>query len=385
MQGAASSKRKAPAPPSKEKFVHKWLLSSLKGHAGPVSDMDFSENGKYLISCADDDAVLIWSTKDFERKEHKAHRGNVAFDTAARVKWSPDSRAYIIQKARANVAEVYKINRKDGGGGGLGPVESVVTFPSRHDTDMAGLGFASTGRFVMTCSDKTTLIVWSIRGDVLATLDTYQMQTFCAKVSPCGRYVASSGFTPDVKVWEVKFSRAGEFEHARVAFTLGGHSSGIYHFDFNPDSSRMATLSKDNTWRLFATDVEFEKGQEPSELLKVSFANPEPKSLIRLSADSELVSIGHKCEVSLFSASNGEPLGVIRDPHSGCPISCMVFDKEGRWLLTSGDKHIRIFKNVPGYLRRKQVLKEKLIGAKSESLRERLQQQIDEIEIKLAE
>ena len=30
------------------------------------------------------------------------------------------------------------------------------------------------------------------------------------------RYVATSGFTPDVKVWEVKFSRGGEFEKVRA-------------------------------------------------------------------------------------------------------------------------------------------------------------------------
>ncbi len=45
----------------------------------------------------------------------------------------------------------------------------------------------------MTCSDKTTLVIWSIRGEELATIDTYHMSTYCAKISPCGRFVASSG------------------------------------------------------------------------------------------------------------------------------------------------------------------------------------------------
>ncbi len=47
---------------------------------------------------------------------------------------------------------------------------------------MIGVGFAATGLYVMTCSDKTTLIIWSIRGEVLATVDTYHMTTYCAKV-----------------------------------------------------------------------------------------------------------------------------------------------------------------------------------------------------------
>lgn len=41
-----------------------------------------------------------------------------------------------------------------------------------------------------------------------------------------GRFVATFAFTPDVKVWEVKFSRLGEFEKVARAFDLIGHSSG---------------------------------------------------------------------------------------------------------------------------------------------------------------
>lgn len=62
------------------------------------------------------------------------------------------------------------------------------------------------------------------------------------------------GFTPDVRVWEVIFSRSGEFEQIKRAFELTGHTSGIYSFDYSPDSGRMVTVSKDGTWRLFNTN-----------------------------------------------------------------------------------------------------------------------------------
>ena len=52
--------------------------------------------------------------------------------------------------------------------------------------------------------------------------DTVHNLTYCCRVSPCGRFVATSGFTPDVKVWEVKFSRSGEFEKVARAFDLTG-------------------------------------------------------------------------------------------------------------------------------------------------------------------
>ena len=53
-------------------------------------------------------------------------------------------------------------------------------------------------------------------------LDTVHNLTYCCQVSPCGRFVATSGFTSDVKIWEVKFSRNGDFEKVTRAFNLGG-------------------------------------------------------------------------------------------------------------------------------------------------------------------
>lgn len=51
------------------------------------------------------------------------------------------------------------------------------------------------------------------------------------------------GFTPDVKVWEVGFDRAGNFTGCKRAFELKGHSAGVYSFSFNSDSSRYGSLS----------------------------------------------------------------------------------------------------------------------------------------------
>jgi mRNA-capping enzyme len=51
----------------------------------------------------------------------------------------------------------------------------------------------------------------------------------------------------------VKFSKLGEFQQLSRVFELTGHSSGVYDVGFSADSSRMATVSKDGTWRAFDT------------------------------------------------------------------------------------------------------------------------------------
>ncbi len=37
------------------------------------------------------------------------------YDHATKIKWSPDSKAYIVNKATENAPEVYKINKRDDG------------------------------------------------------------------------------------------------------------------------------------------------------------------------------------------------------------------------------------------------------------------------------
>lgn len=56
-----------------------------------------------------------------------------------------------------------------------------------------------------------------------------------------------------MKVWEVVFNKSGEFKQVATAFDLAGHTSGIHDFSFSADTSHMATVSKDGTYRFYDT------------------------------------------------------------------------------------------------------------------------------------
>ncbi|XP_017876570.1 uncharacterized protein LOC108622925 isoform X2 [Ceratina calcarata] len=47
----AKSKKRREA---QQEFTHSWMVGALKGHTAPVLDMNFSSNGKFLASCAED-------------------------------------------------------------------------------------------------------------------------------------------------------------------------------------------------------------------------------------------------------------------------------------------------------------------------------------------
>ncbi|KAK3916252.1 Transducin beta-like protein 2 [Frankliniella fusca] len=289
-------------------------------------------------------AVVLWNAKHLDQKEHKNLRVNVEFDHAVMVRWSPDSKAFIIHKGVENVVEVHKVSKKPDGW--IGPVTKAITFPKAHVEDVVGMDIAVNGRFIMTCSEKTDLVLWDLKGERLASLDTLTVQTHRARISPCGHFVAASGFTPDVKVWEVLLSKSGEFDRVARAFELKGHSSGVYDFAFSADSSRVATISKDGNWRVFDTKVEYQKGEEPR-LLRTGKhdGSAAVKSRLAIAPDGESFAVATGSDLWLYVVNSGRLLATIHDVYSG-PINCVRFDSTGKFVLTAGDRHVRVFHNM---------------------------------------
>uniref|UniRef100_A0A1B6D5Z2 Transducin beta-like protein 2 n=1 Tax=Clastoptera arizonana TaxID=38151 RepID=A0A1B6D5Z2_9HEMI len=367
---------------SKQNYTHQWMMTSLKGHTAQVNDMDFSSNGKYLATCAEDRVVFIWSTKDFINKDHKYMRFNIDFDHASHVCWSPDSKAFVINKVIENNLEVYKVTRK--ADGWVSSVTKAKTFAKQYEEETIGIGIAINGKFMMSCSSKNQMILYDLKGSVLAKVDTYLINTFSAKISPCGRFVAASGFAPDVKVWEVQYNKSGEFKQVKRAYELKGHTAGVYDFSFNADSTRMATVSKDGTWKVFDIKIEFEKGEDPHLLKTGSYKNLSNSAHLALSPNGEVLAIATGSSLYFFSTITGDCDKTISNIYNG-NITKVLFDSAGDYVLTSGEKHVRVFHNVTGYRTTIASARQKLkMSGNSAATKERLENMIKNAEIFLA-
>ncbi|CAL1531957.1 unnamed protein product [Lymnaea stagnalis] len=354
-------------------FSHPWLSCTLKGHSSRIVSLDFSPNGKYLLTASEDRALMLWSVKEFQQKDHKYLRGNVDLDSATQVAFSPDSRAFVASLSNENAIRIFRLVKKEDGSHNV-TITGAVTFSKKHKTDIIGVGIASSGRFIMSCSGDTTIIIWDLKGEVLSTIDTRQMSNSCGKVSPCGRFVASSGFTPDVKVWEVVFDKTGAFKEVKRAFELKGHSAAVYHFSFNMDARRMASVSKDGTWKFWDTDVRYEMGQDPKLLStgSVSFQGP---SLIALSPDGLTAAVGNNTSIAFWDTESGKEQEVMQDVHPE-PMTCLSFDISGHYLVSSGGKHVMVLHNVVGFKATIAELEEKLKSASGPGMKERLKSQL---------
>ncbi|XP_077448529.1 transducin beta-like protein 2 [Stigmatopora argus] len=359
---------------SQHNFSHPLLASSLKGHGSYVTCLDFSSNGKYLVSCSEDRTVRIWNTKEFLDREHKYLRANVELDHATLVRFSPDSRAFITWLAYGDTIRVFKMSKKDDGT--MGFKAAPKDFPIKHKANVINIGVAETGKFIMSAYSDTTINIWDLKGQILASINTNQIINAYVAISPCGRFVASCGFTPDVKVWEVCFSKNGEFKEVTRAFELKGHSAGMHAFAFSNDSHKMVTLSKDGTWKSWNTNVELKKQQDPY-LLKTVKCTSSDGSLVAMSPDGRVVAISNGCNVAMYNASSGTLEERFLSVHC-LQIEDLRFDTTGRYLACCGDKAIRVFHNAPGYRATIRDMQDMLKKAHNEGMKQRLKQQISE-------
>lgn len=186
--------------------------------------------------------------------------------------------------------------------------------------------------------------------------------------------MASCGFTPDVKVWEVCFGKSGDFREVIRAFELKGHTAGIHYFSFSNDSRRMATVSKDGTWKFWDTDVEYKKQQDPYLLLTGKCEVTEPCH-IALSPDAHVAAISCGTSIIVYNTRRGEEEERFVGVHGQC-ITDLAFDTSSRYLVSCGDRAIRVFHNTAGYRAVVEEMETMLKKTSNKATRERLEQQI---------
>ncbi|PVD32850.1 hypothetical protein C0Q70_08297 [Pomacea canaliculata] len=321
----------------------------------------------------EDRVMMLWSTKEFSQKEHKFIRLNVDLDSATSVKFSPDSRALVASLANGNKIRVFRLGKKDDGSGNVG-VAGTMDFPQVSPAEIINVGISSKGTFIMAGLADTHLIIYDLKGEQQEVINTHQMKNYFSALSPCGRFVASSGFTPDVKIWEVS-GTPGELKVTR-AMELKGHNSGVSNFSFNGDSSRVATVSKDGTWKLWDTDVRYSQGQDAKLLFTGSVSLPGP-NLIAISPDGRTVAISGDSSVVFWDTVTQSESVILQDLHSG-PITALQFNTSNHYLVTAGDKHLQVLHNVPGYYSTIADLEQREKKATSAGMRERILEQIKE-------
>ncbi|GFR50719.1 hypothetical protein Agub_g12976 [Astrephomene gubernaculifera] len=228
----------------------------LSDHRRPVGRVVYSADGFLLASASDDGCICVWSTPDVDPA---STRLLAAIQADSALGPSGDS-----------------VRRAGSGGGGAASVSASVAADScslpplrtgqspsgfrRHGHGAGGwvtlacsVVFNPSGSHLASAHDDGTVLIWSLPfGTLAARLHGHAMLTQGLQYSPDGRLLASSSDCGLVCVWdheEAIRAAVDEIEPEPVARLQ--HRDHVYGLDFAPDSSSLATISRDgqlSTW-----------------------------------------------------------------------------------------------------------------------------------------
>lgn len=157
-----------------------------ESNPGYIYAIDWSFDGKYLLSASDEGRVVVQETKTWKPLFISRRNPWIVFDA----KWSPDH--YAIASCEGASIQIRDALTE----------ASLVTY-SGHTLAVHALAWAPDGRRIASASDDKTVQIWdTASGEQQFTYQGYSSEMSALAWSPDGRYIASAAENGTVQVWQ---------------------------------------------------------------------------------------------------------------------------------------------------------------------------------------
>ena len=202
------------------------IATQLEGHTYGISGLNYSGDGKSLVTLGNDDLLKTWNVSSgkeissFNLKCNRGGNGDVLLLKDNRVVVACDGLKMVDLK-NGKIIGVFK-------------------------------GASSAYKLSLSADQKTVLgslgdpefKLWDVQSlETFRTLKGHESQGFAVSYSSNGKFLATGASDKLVKVWNAATGK--------LVFTLKGHDSGIADVAFSPDSKLLATASGDRTVKLW--------------------------------------------------------------------------------------------------------------------------------------
>ncbi|AMV21046.1 protein kinase domain-containing protein [Planctomyces sp. SH-PL14] len=353
----------ATAGSARDRYVNLWnaatgeLVATLPGHTDAAVSVNFSDNGRWLLSTSYDETARLWDMADPAKpreaavlREHTWWVWDAAFSPNF-APGEPNSTNGIVTVSQDGKAVVWKVSTKKNGESLDVTAESVGRFTS-HEGPIYSVAFDPSGKSVATAGYDRRVLLWNPvdvppfslsdtegRKTVkFRELDGHTAPVQSVAFSKDGALLVSGGRDNSVKVWSI--------EQGRSLKTLRGHNSAVRAAVFSPDGRTVASASQDQRVLLWGVEdyEEFRvlEGRtlagHTDAILGASFS-PDGKQVLTASRDRTARS---------WDARTGKELQTFREGHDYLASSALVF-RDGRTLITAAaDNTVRFWDIAAG-------------------------------------
>jgi len=226
-------RRKSPAT-----FALSPTYLTYRGHAGRVTAVAWSPDGKYIASGGDDHTIQVWNALTGTRLLiSQGHSGGVPA-----VAWSPDSTLIAsasagpsISGAPASDNTVQVWNAATG--------QSIYAYHG-HASGITDVAWSPKGDRIASSSSDYTVQVWdATNGQHPLILRTHSWYEWTVAWSPDGKRLASGGPDNAIWIWDAVTGNNLYIYHS--------NTEGVTAIAWSPDGTRIASTSSDFTVRVW--------------------------------------------------------------------------------------------------------------------------------------
>jgi WD40 repeat protein len=334
---AATADGKTIASGSLDGTVKLWdgasgqILATLLGHKGPVHGVAFSPDGKMLVSAGADKTVQLWNVapgKEYEVMQKPAKTLEGHTEAVLAVAFSSDNRTIASGSADKTVI-LWNVTAGE-----------KQELPKEHKGAVQAVAFSPDGKTLASAGSDRLVILWKVAdASKQFVLDGHTGPVFAVAFSPSGTVLASGGEDKkdNVEIGLVRFWDPAKGKP--VGEPVIQHSRGIFALSFMDDKA-LVTGGKDNLLRFWDPTSSKQLGALPGHLGWV-------RSLALSANGKTIVSGSFDRTVKIWEG--GPKVDVLRGHKDW--VCAVAFSPDDR-LLASGsrDGSVRIWDSLSGQL-----------------------------------
>ncbi|MCA2717734.1 hypothetical protein [Microcystis sp. M169S2] len=276
----------------------------LEGHDSDVNSVNFSPDGKTLVSGSDDNTIKLWNVETGQ--EIRTLKGH---DSAVySVNFSPDGKT-LVSGSYDNTIKLWDVE--------TGRVIRTLTLKGHNELDL-DVNFSPDGKTLVSGSGDKTIKLWNVEtGQEIRTLKGHDDYVLSVNFSPDGKTLVSGSWDKTIKLWNV--------ETGEEIRTLKGHNYYVISVNFSPDDKTLVSGSADNTIKLWNVETGQEirtlKGHDYS-VNSVNFS-PDGKTLVSGSLDNT---------IKLWNVETGKEIRTLKGHDE--PVNSVNFSPDGKTLVS---------------------------------------------------
>jgi WD40 repeat protein len=282
--------------------------SKFVGHSENIFSINFSVDGRTIATVSEDRTIKLWKRNGRLIKTIDVHDENIID-----IKFCPQEEAIGILGEDGTI-RFWSLDRD---------TDRPYKIFQGHKSQSLNISFSPDGKIVATANADGTVILSSLTGDFLRTLEGHSSLVNIVTFSPCGQIIATASYDKTVKLWKLD---------GTLYRTFNTNRNPAEHVIFSPDG-KIVVIVSDNEIELW-NNAEFQpafEGKAESFIKSITFIN-----------DGRMIaSIGHDKTVNLWKV-NGEAIPSLLPnikANNDSVVYSAAFSPDGSAIAVANSEH----------------------------------------------